>query len=70
MKAFAISTIFLTVAAKLHAAPASNGFQAQLTFQGAPSDVAFYTVSAPTDGSTFYTCTYLRSVLFSDSFNR
>ena len=70
MKAFTISTVFLTLAAKLQGAPASNEFQAQLTFQGAPADVAFYTVSAPTDGSTFYTSTYPQSILFSDSTDR
>ena len=55
MKVFAISTFLFLLAAKLDAAPTSDArnFQAQLTFQGAPPDVAYYTVSAPTDGSVF-----------------
>ena len=56
MKAFTISTLLFLLATKLHAAPASNTrqFEAQLTFEGAPPDVAFYTLSVPTDGSEFY----------------
>lgn len=60
MKAFAISTFLFLLAAKLNAAPTSNArqFEAQLTFEGAPPEVAFYTLSAPTDGSVFQICTY------------
>lgn len=60
MKAFAISTFLFLLAAKLNAAPTSNArqFEAQLTFEGAPPDVAFYTLSAPTDGSVFHICLY------------
>ena len=57
MKAFAISTSLFLLATRLDAAPTSNArqFEAQLTFEGAPPDVAFYTVSAPTGyDSTFY----------------
>ena len=57
MKAFAISALLFLLATKLDAAPASNTrqFKAQLTFEGAPPDDAFYTLSVPTDGSLFYT---------------
>lgn len=60
MKAFAISTFLFLLAAKLNAAPTSTArqFEAQLTFEGAPPEVAFYTLSAPTDGSVFQICTY------------
>ena len=55
MKAFTISTFLFLLATKLHAAPASNTrqYEIELTFEGAPPDVAFYTLFVPTDGSVF-----------------
>lgn len=60
MKAFAISTFLFLLAAKLNAAPTSTArqFEAQLTFEGAPPEVAFFNLSVPTDGSVFQICTY------------
>lgn len=60
MKAFAISTFLFLLAAKLNAAPTSTArqFEAQLTFEGAPPEVAFFNLSVPTDGSVFHICTY------------
>ena len=60
MKSFTtISTFLFLFAAGLQAAPSSiaRQFEAQLTFQGAPPDVAYYTLSVPTDGSVFQICT-------------
>lgn len=37
-------------------APSKRQFEAQITFQGAPPDVAFYTLSFPTDGSLVPIC--------------
>lgn len=37
-------------------APSKRQFEAQITFQGAPPDVAFYTLSFPTDGSFVPIC--------------
>ena len=55
MKAFTISAFFFLLATKLDAAPANTrNFDVQLTFEGAPPDVAFYTLSVPADGSVFY----------------
>ena len=58
MKAFTISTFLVLLATELHAAPSSNArqFEAQLTFEGAPPDVAFYKLSVPTDSSIFTIC--------------
>ena len=55
MKTFAISTLLFLFATGLHAAPSTKArqFDAQLTFEGAPPNVAFYTLSEPTDGSVF-----------------
>lgn len=59
MKSFAISTLLFLLATNLNAAPTSNArqFEAQLTFEGAPPDVAYFTLSVPTDGSVFTICT-------------
>lgn len=59
MKTFTISTFLFLLATGLHAAPSNKArqFEAQLTFEGAPPDVAFYTLSVPTDGSVFQICT-------------
>lgn len=61
MKTFSICTAMAILAATFsHAAPVeleTRQFFAQVTFQGAPPDVAFYTRSIPTDGSVFYLST-------------
>ena len=64
MKTFAISTFLFLFATGLHAAPSSKArqYEAQLTFEGAPPDVAFYTLSVPTDGSVFQICTSLAPI--------
>ncbi|KAL9120245.1 MAG: hypothetical protein Q9187_003202 [Circinaria calcarea] len=49
MKTFAISAALALLAGLVSAAPATPCVQ--VTFQGAPPDVAFYTRCIPTDGS-------------------
>ena len=58
MKSFSICTVTAVLAAAFsHAAPLeveSRQFQVQVTFQGAPPEVAYYTRSIPSDGSVYY----------------
>lgn len=59
MKAFTISAAIAMLFAQAHASPIAakaeaRQFAAQITFQGAPPDAAFYTASIPADGSVFY----------------
>ena len=56
MKAFTISAAVAFCIAQVHASPTpakseARQFEAQVTFQGAPPDAAFYTLSIPTDGT-------------------
>ncbi|KAH6675157.1 hypothetical protein B0J14DRAFT_589092 [Halenospora varia] len=55
MKTFAITTIITAALASfVSAAPSEKRqFQAQIIFEGAPPDVAQFTMSVPTDGSVF-----------------
>ena len=55
MKSFLISTALALLASQIHASPTpanieARQFAAQVTFQGAPPDAAFYTLSIPADG--------------------
>ena len=54
MKLTILSAILAVLANQSAAAPtaSSNSFRAQLTFEGADPE-AFFTLSVPTDGSTF-----------------
>ena len=56
MKSILISTALALLASSTHAAPTpanikARQFEVQVTFQGAPPDAAFYTLSIPADGS-------------------
>lgn len=55
MKTFSITTIITAALASFASAAPSEKrqFQAQITFEGAPPDVAQFTMSVPTDGSVF-----------------
>lgn len=56
MKAFTISAAFAVLLAQAHASPMkaeARQFEAQITFEGAPPQAASFTVSVPTDGTSF-----------------
>lgn len=55
MKSFLISTALALLASHIHASPTpanveARQFAVQVTFQGAPPEAAFYTLSIPADG--------------------
>ena len=59
MKAFTISAAIALLFAQAHTSPVApkaeaRQYDAQITFQGAPPDAAFFTASIPTDGSVYY----------------
>ena len=61
MKAFTISAAIAMLFAQAQSSPIAvkveaRQFAAQITFQGAPPDVAFFTESIPADGSLFTIC--------------
>ena len=58
MKAFTISAAIALLFAQAHTSPIApkaeaRQFDVQVTFQGAPPDVAFFTASIPADGSVY-----------------
>lgn len=66
MQTFTIAAAIALLATQVCSAPASTkadarNFQAQIRFNGADPD-AFFTLSAPTDGTTFPIC-MLSSIL-------
>ena len=67
MKTAAISVALAVLVGLVHAAPAPvPNYQpdyVQITFQGAPADVAFFTQNVPVDGSTFQICTSFLSFI-------
>lgn len=69
MRSSTIAAILTGLGALTHAAPTADGtaikprqFEAQITFQGAPPDAAFFTLSVATDGSVFSICKYSHCV--------
>ena len=56
MKSFLISTALSLLASQIYASPTpanveARQFSVQVTFQGAPPEVAFYTLYIPADGT-------------------
>lgn len=62
MKTFTIATALTLLASQAFSAPtpadtlAARQFEAQITFEGAPPDVAQFTMFVPTDKSVFPIC--------------